>query len=88
MNDCRVVGKATLEGRLRLWWLANADIFDISTSKNDVFVDLIARRDRPVGGPILCAVGTNWKIKIEDYQEFSVYNNGKIEKSRVNSVVI
>jgi len=54
LNNCRVIRKPALEGRLRFRRLADANILDIGTSKNDIFVDFISRGDGAIGRPILC----------------------------------
>ena len=59
LNDCRVVGQTTLQGRSWLGWLAHPDVFDVGTSEDDVLVGLIAWSHGAVSRTVLSTIGTN-----------------------------
>ena len=62
LNDCWVIWKSTFESRLRFWRLADANIFDVRTSENDILINLISWGHGAIGGTILSSKWSYWKI--------------------------
>lgn len=40
--------------------LAHSQVLDVAASEDDVLKDVLARRDGPIGGPVLGAKGADW----------------------------
>jgi len=63
MYDCRVVRKSSFQHRTRLRRLADEDVLDVGSSKDDVLIDFAHRSNRTISGTVLRSKRTNWKQK-------------------------
>lgn len=56
LDNGRVLGV----GARRFGRLAHSQVLDVAASEDDVLKDVLARRDGPIGGPVLGAEGADW----------------------------
>lgn len=58
LDNGRVLGV----GARRFGRLAHSQVLDVAASEDDVLEDVLARRDGPIGGPVLGAKGADWWV--------------------------
>lgn len=48
---------------LSFWRFTDSDVFDVTSSKNNVLIDFFSGRSRSVCGPVLGAEGSHWSVE-------------------------